>query len=232
MGTGSPGGECVSDAIFLSASVPDPRRAPEYAESADTVAISAAVTALVHVTLGRRLLVWGGHPAVTPMVWAVAEGLGVDYGGWVKLYQSRFFKDEFPEDNDHFNNVTYTERSGEDREQSLLFMRTRMFRETRFSAAVFIGGMGGIVDEFNLLREIQPKVAMLPVASSGGAVLEVARRLENYPPELNSDLDYVSMFHRLLGVPVGERRYRNPADQPESPAERLWTPEDGPIGII
>jgi hypothetical protein len=221
----------MSDAIFLSASVPDPRRAPEYAESADTVAISAAVTALVHVTLGRRLLVWGGHPAVTPMVWAVAEGLGVDYGGWVKLYQSRFFKDEFPEDNDHFNNVTYTERSGEDREQSLLFMRTRMFRETTFSAAVFIGGMGGIVDEFNLLREIQPKVAMLPVASSGGAVLEVARRLENYPPELNSDLDYVSMFHRLLGVPVGERRYRNPADQPESPAERLWTPEDGPIGI-
>jgi hypothetical protein len=221
----------MSDAIFLSASVPDPRRAPEYAESADTVAISAAITALVHVTLGRRLLVWGGHPAVTPMVWAVAEGLGVDYGGWVKLYQSRFFKDEFPEDNDHFNNVTYTERSGEDREQSLLFMRTRMFRETTFSAAVFIGGMGGIVDEFNLLREIQPKVAMLPVASSGGAVLEVARRLENYPPELNSDLDYVSMFHRLLGVPVGERRYRNPADQPESPAERLWTPEDGPIGI-
>ena len=221
----------MSDAIFLSASVPDPRRSPEYAESADTVAISAAVTALVHVTLGRRLLVWGGHPAVTPMVWAVAEGLGVDYGGWVKLYQSRFFEDDFPEDNDHFNNVTYTERSGEDREQSLLLMRTRMFRETRFSAAVFIGGMGGIVDEFNLLREIQPKVAILPVASSGGVVPELARRLEDYPPELNSDLDYVSMFHRLLGVPVGERRYRIPADQPESPAERLWTFEDGPIGI-
>jgi len=220
----------MSESIFLSASVPDPRRAPEFAKSADTVAISAAVTALVHVTLGRRVLVWGGHPAITPMVWAVAEGLGVDYGGWVKLYQSRYFEDEFPEDNDKFKNVTYTDRSGENLEQSLRFMRTRMFRETKFSSAVFIGGMRGIVDEFVLLREIQPDVAMLPVVSSGGAVLEVARRLESYPSDLDSDLDYVSMFHRLLGVSVGERRYHNPIDQPKAPAERLWSPKDGPIG--
>ena len=78
----------MSDAIFLSASVPDPRRGPEYAQTADTVAITAAVSALVHVLLGRRLLVWGGHPAITPMVWGVAQGLGLDYGQWVKLYQS------------------------------------------------------------------------------------------------------------------------------------------------
>ncbi|MDP9649681.1 hypothetical protein J2793_005148 [Paraburkholderia caledonica] len=34
--------------------------------SADTVAITAAVSALVHVVLGRRLLIWGGQPAITP----------------------------------------------------------------------------------------------------------------------------------------------------------------------
>lgn len=221
----------MTGSIFLSASVPDPRRAPEYAESADSVAISAAVAALVHVTLGRRVLVWGGHPAITPMVWAVAEALGVDYGGWVKLYQSRYFEDEFPEDNAKFRNVTYTDRFHGNLERSLRVMRTRMFHETKFSAAVFIGGMRGIVDEFDLLREVQPDVAMLPVVSSGGAVLEVAQRLGEYPPDLKSDLDYVSMFHRLLRVSVGERRYRNPADQPESANERLWTPEDGPIGI-
>ena len=64
----------MTDAIFLSAGVPDPRRGPEYAKTADTVAIAAAVSALVHVTLGRRLLVWGGQPAITPMIWFVAEG--------------------------------------------------------------------------------------------------------------------------------------------------------------
>ena len=82
------------DAIFLSASVPDPKRGPEYAETADAVAITSAVSALVNVTLGRRLLVWGGHPAITPMIWVVAEAIGVDYGRWVRLYQSRYFEDE------------------------------------------------------------------------------------------------------------------------------------------
>ena len=52
----------MTDAIFLSAGVPDPKRGPDYAKTADTVAITAAVSALVHVTLGRRLLVWGANP--------------------------------------------------------------------------------------------------------------------------------------------------------------------------
>ena len=61
----------MADAIFLSAGVPDPKRGPEYAATADTVAICAAVSALVHVALGRRLLVWGGQPAITPMIWVI-----------------------------------------------------------------------------------------------------------------------------------------------------------------
>ena len=162
------------------------------------------------------------------MVWAVAEGLGVDYGSWVKLYQSRYFADEFPEDNQKFKNVTFTESVEDDLDRSLLAMRTQMFRETDFSAAVFVGGMEGLIHEFELLRQIRPRTSILPVVSSGGAVLEVARRLTEYPPDLNNDLDYVSMFHRLLGISVGERRYRNPAEQPRSIGDRIWTPEDGP----
>src|SRR3954447_18809239 len=114
----------MSEAIFLSAGVPDPTRGAEYAQTADTVAITAAVSALVHVTLGRRLLVWGGHPAITPMIWVVAQDVGVDYGCWVRLYQSSYFEDEFPEDNQRFRNVTFTQDIGSDREQSLLAMRT------------------------------------------------------------------------------------------------------------
>jgi len=53
-------------AVFLSAGVPDPKREPEYAKTADSVAIQAAVSALVYVTLGRRLLVWGQGHSVLP----------------------------------------------------------------------------------------------------------------------------------------------------------------------
>lgn len=224
MGARSVGVLSMSEAVFLSAGVPDPKRGPEYAATADTVAIGAAVSALVHVTLGRRLLVWGGQPAITPMIWVVAQDIGVDYGRWVRLYQSRYFEDEFPEDNERFQNVTYTEVIERDREKSLLLMRERMFSENAFKAAVFIGGMGGINQEYELFRRLQPHAAVVPVVSTGGATLEVASRLGSYPPELADELDYVALFHRQLEISVKEERFRSPADQPAKIDERFWRP--------
>ena len=93
---------------------------------------------------------------ITPMIWVVAQDIGVDYGRWVRLYQSRHFKDEFPEDNERFQNVTYTDDIDKDREKSLFAMRERMFSEHKFKAAVFIAGMSGIVQEYNLFRRMQP----------------------------------------------------------------------------
>jgi hypothetical protein len=207
----------VTDAIFLSAGVPDPRRGPEYAKTADTVAIAAAVGALVHVTLGRRVLVWGGHPAITPMIWVMAEEMGVDYAAWVKLYQSLHFKDEFPDDNKRFQNVTFTEAVDGDLKKSLLAMRTAMFKENRFSSAVFIGGMGGIVDEFELLRGLQPDTKPLPILSTGGAALDVGKRLSGLPDDLTNDLDYVTLFHRYLGISETEDRYPRPPEKNDDP---------------
>jgi hypothetical protein len=212
----------LADAIFLSAGVPDSKRCPEFAATADTVAIAAAVSALVYVTLGRRLLVWGGQPAITPMIWVVAADIGVDYGRWVHLYQSRHFRDEFPEDNDRFQNVTYTDEVAKDREKSLLIMRERMFSDHQFKAAVFIGGMGGIIHEFELFHRLQPHAAVVPVLSTGGAVVKVAERLPKLDADLANDLEYVSLFHRHLGISVREERFRRPEDQPARVDERYW----------
>lgn len=212
----------MGDAIFLSASVPDPKRSPKYAATADTVAITAAVSAIVYVTLGRRMLIWGGHPAITPMIWVVAQDVGVDYGSWVRLYQSRYFEEEFPEDNERFQNVVYTDDVGRDREKSLLEMRERMFTENAFKAAVFIGGMDGIVDEFELFRRFQPEGLIVPLASTGGAALEVASKAGMNRDDLADDLDYVALFHRHLDISPREERYRSPKEQPKTVEERFW----------
>jgi hypothetical protein len=214
----------MADAIFLSAGVPDPKRGPHYAASADSVAIGAAVSALVHVTLGRRVLVWGGQPAITPMIWVVAQDVGVDYGRWVQLYQSLHFADEFPEDNERFQNVTYTDSVDADREKSLLAMRERMFSEHAFKAAVFIGGMGGIIKEYELFRRLQPNAAVVPIVSTGGATIEVAQRMGAMPKDLADDFDYVALLHRHLGVSVKEERYKSPDAQPTREDERFWHP--------
>lgn len=215
----------MAEAIFLSAGVPDPKRGPEYAVTADTVAIQAAVSALVYVTLGRRMLVWGGQPAITPMIWVVAADMGIDYGGWVRLYQSRHFQDEFPEDQERFRNVTFTDDVGGDREKSLLAMRERMFSENKFSAAIFIGGMGGILNEYELFKRLQPNADVIPVVSTGGAALNLSKRIDHIAADLSSDLDYVALFHRHLGIPVQEERYPHPRDQPDALDKRLWRPQ-------
>jgi len=212
----------MAEAIFLSAGVPDPKRGPQYAATADTVAISAAVSALVHVTLGRRLLVWGGQPAITPMIWVVAQDIGVDYGRWVRLYQSRHFKEDFPEDNERFQNVTYTDDIERDRDKSLFAMRKRMFSEQAFRAAVFIGGMGGIVEEFELFRQLQPNATVVPVLSTGGATLDVGARAGPLSADLADELDYVALFHRHLSVSVKEKRFESPETQPAIVEQRYW----------
>lgn len=212
------------DAIFLSASVPDPKRGPDYAATADPVAITSAVSALMRVTLGRRVLVWGGHPAITPMIWLVAETVGVDYGSWVRLYQSKYFSDQFPEDNERFRNVTYTEEIESDRNKSLLSMRKQMLSDYCFKAAVFIGGMDGILEEFDILRQLQPDAIVVPVVSTGGAVIELAKRLPYVDQDLIDDFDYVAVFHRHLDISVREDRFNRPIDQPDAPARRLWQP--------
>jgi hypothetical protein len=212
----------MSYAIFLSAGIPDPKRGPEFAKTADSVAITAAVSALVYVTLGRRPLVWGGQPGITPMIWVVAQRLGVDYGRWVKLYQTRHFAEDFPEENARFQNVVYTADIDLDREKSLLEMRRSMFSDEHFSAAVFIGGMQGIIDEFKLFRELQPKAKALPIASTGGAVLKLLPEIPKFESDLALDMDYVALFHRHLDISPKEKRYNRPEDQPSDVRDRYF----------
>ena len=86
-------------AIFLSASVPLTTRGT-YHETANPFLIQCAVRELVIVALQQHKIVWGGHPAITPMIWSICEDLNIDYSEAVILYQSRFFEDYFPVFND------------------------------------------------------------------------------------------------------------------------------------
>jgi len=191
-------------AIFLSASVP--RRTSKYSKTSDPIAITLAVLGLTYVTLGRRLLVWGGHPAITPMIWAVAEDMGVDYGAWVHLYQSRLYEAEFPRENSRFRNVTLIDAVGKDRDLSLAEMRKRMIGDYQYQAGVFIGGMEGVEEEFDLFRKAHPNATLLPIASTGGAALVVYQRDPDPSEELMNSRDYVELLQRRLQIPPREPR--------------------------
>ena len=191
-------------AIFLSAGVPDPT-AEHFMGEGDAAAISALVSALLFVALGRRPIVWGGHPAITPMVWAYAEAFGIDYGKWVTLYQSEYFKDDFPEENAYFGNVVMTKAIEGDRERSLELMRRSMLSESSFDAAVFAGGMGGIFDEYRLVTELAADAVILPIVSTGGAAAVLGAEVKA-SSDLNDELDYVALLFDRLSIDPSEPR--------------------------
>lgn len=186
-------------AIFLSASIPVVGRG-NFHETADPFLIQSAVREFVTAALGRRLIVWGGHPAITPMVWAVCEDLGVDYARAVCLYQSRFFEDRFPEENERFRNVEYVDAVPGEEKASLRRMREVMLSREDLDAAVFIGGMEGIFDEYKLFTGFHPEARVLAVPSPGGAARQLAEDLGVTDPADLDNVDFATLFHTALAI--------------------------------
>lgn len=184
--------------FFLSASIPLFDRDRRFYDTADVIAIRDAVRALATVIIPNAHLVWGGHPSITPMIRYVMNRMDSDLKQHVTLYQSSFFKDLFPPDNFDFENIILTE-AAEDREKSLITMRQRMFKENNFAAAIFIGGMEGIFDEYILFRASHPNALILPVASTGAAARILFDNSEiPYNERLFNDYAYMALFRELL----------------------------------
>lgn len=192
--------------IFLSASVPMPGRAP-FDQDCEPQMIQSAVSALATVALGRRTMVWGGHPAITPMLWASAKELGVQYAIAVSLFQTKLIPlEDFPEENKNFANVTYVDAVDGDRDRSLLAMREAMLKSAEFDAAVFIGGMEGVNDEHTLFAALHPNAKCIPIRMTGGAARMLAAKLNYAVPADLGPLDFISLLYRELNISPLEQR--------------------------
>lgn len=186
--------------IFLSASIPNQERNPKYFDSADIIAIRDSIIALVSTVLPNYRLIWGGHPSITPIIYYIIQKFEMDVQKHVIIYQSKFFEHNFPDDNNKFKNVIFTDNLGE-RDESIFHMREKMFQENDFEGAVFIGGMEGIEDEFIMFRNFHPEAILLPIASTGAASKIVYDNL--FPEELKNerlvkDYGYMSLFQNFL----------------------------------
>jgi hypothetical protein len=184
--------------IFLSASIPDPKRDPRYFVTADVIAIRDAVKALVTVVVPKSTLVWGGHPAITPLVRLALLQMDTAAFDNVILYQSLFFERAFPEENKSFERVMHVP-AGKDIKESINMMRYRMLYKDNipYSAGIFIGGMEGVETEFNLFREYHPSAKLFPIASTGGAAAELYKNMEHKDKRLAEEYAYMDLFRSL-----------------------------------
>ncbi|SDQ23673.1 SLOG domain-containing protein [Flagellimonas zhangzhouensis] len=184
--------------IFLSASIPLPERDEKYQANCDVIAIRDAVIALVTTILPHYRLIWGGHPSITPLIYHVMQKMEINIQEHLTLYQSDFFSQFYPEDNNKFKNVIITPR-GADRDSSLEIMRQRMIAGNQYRAGIFIGGMEGVEDEHNMFLKNHAASLVLPIASTGAAAKIIYER-NSYAPDtrLLEDYAYASLFRDYL----------------------------------
>lgn len=185
-------------AVFLSASVPD---RDKWIDSARPHDIREAVVALVTIVLPKYELVFGGHPAISPLVEHAARSLGAVKR--VHIYQSRQFENFIPDVAKKFENFHWTDKKS-DQTASLTHMREEMLRERKFLMGFLVGGMEGIFEEYRLFRKLCPGKPCYPIGQTGGASrLVLQEHSKSFDElglyrELETSKLYRSLFHKLL----------------------------------
>ena len=183
--------------IFLSASIPAPGR--EFYGTEDVIAIREAIMAFTKVCMENRLsFYFGGHPAITPLIWEVAKDyLREEFRPLIRIYQSSYFIGRTPKEVEYFNNVIWTSAK-ENISESVDYMREQMFKENNTTIAVFIGGMKGILAEYGEIRKYYPEALILPIATTGAASAELYKDLGLDNQDLYDNYSYVSVFRKYL----------------------------------
>ena len=186
--------------VFLSASIPLPHRNPVYYRTADIVAIRDCIRALVNAVIPPGEIVFGGHPAITPLISLLAKNISEDAVARITIYQSMYFEKQFTPDTFEFENLKLVPAFPGDLSGSIRRMRDAMIGGRDFDAGVFVGGMEGVEDEYELFRKFHPAKPAYPIASTGAAAERLFRRFCPDRDELKSNLLYLSLFRRLLNV--------------------------------
>jgi hypothetical protein len=150
--------------------------------------------------LPKGRLVFGGHPAITPLIRLLVLNRGEPVKAHICLFQSRFFEDRFPPEVRTFENLALVDAVDRDQEASLFKMRKDMINSEHFSAGIFIGGMEGVEEEFELFRKIHPHSPAYPIASTGAAARIIYDSYKFDKRDLLEDLKYLSLFRRLLEI--------------------------------
>lgn len=183
--------------IFLSASVPKHGR--EYFGTENIFAIREAIVSFTKVCAEYGIpFYFGGHPAITPLIWEVAMRNKQKAIPLIKIYQSILFGEFIPKEVGDFKNIHFTEAVGESVKDSVHAMRKQMFQENRTECAVFIGGMSGIIEEYNMLKELYPDAKYYAFASTGGASNDLYKKIGEPYPLLEGSYAYMSIFREIL----------------------------------
>ncbi len=171
--------------IFVSASIPDATR---WDGPFDALEITDAIVALARcfLTAGARL-VTAAHPTIAPLLLYVAAELPDAARGRIVVYQSEIFESVLPPatrrfEEEGFGELVWTPAVSNEtsdpgnRAESLSVMRRQMLVDTQPQAAVFVGGMTGILEEWQMFAAERPGDPRYPIGYPGGEARYLAEQ--------------------------------------------------------
>lgn len=179
--------------VMLSASLPKPLEGTRRAQEL----FDLMVVLIGGVLSSSGVLVFGGHPTVTPLIHRVALSAGLSarprINGpsetpQIKLFQLNHFREHAPEEvNDQriFGKVRWLGDVGAPVEQGLIKMRNEMVKVSH--AAIFVGGktegfsgsIPGIRDEYQRFTRLRPGGQAYLLGLLGGESLRIIKGLES-----------------------------------------------------
>lgn len=189
--------------VFLSTSIPD--TSSPYYKKCDPLLIQSALRSFLFLVLGRKHLVLGGHPSITPLILAACEDLKIQNKNAVTLFQSKFYESVYPQETMQFANLVETPKKS-DSPKSLGIMRKRMFSAFEYEAAIFLGGKEGILEEHSLFTACNPLAKIVTLKTPGGAAAEIKSSASTEHEECDELLDYVGAFTHSLKLDLSQKR--------------------------
>lgn len=198
--------------IFLSVGVPGSDS--PFHDTCDRMLLQAALRTFLYTVLGRKHLVFGGHPSISPLILAVCEDLKVENKFAVTVYQSEFLEEDAPKVNSRLGNLIKV-AAASSLESSLANMSEIMFRSHQFETAVFIGGDHATLEKYARFKDLHPTSKVIALRSAGGASAAIAsmeaalhESAPVSPPGKDYDelLDYVGLFTSCLSIGLNSER--------------------------
>jgi len=204
-------------AIVLAASYP-PR---DYASKADSHEIAAAVKALAGAVFQQGWhLIFGGHPAVSPLILMIAREYGEK--NRVVIYQSEYFTHHMSPatralTQEGFGQIAWVPNvvtempPGPDDSvdptkcpDSLSAMRKRMIMHPSVSGLVLVGGDTGLRQEIDLFRTARRGLPIIAIGAPGGIARELVpeSRIPGMAPALKNALatsrNYLTLATKIV----------------------------------
>jgi hypothetical protein len=197
-----------------------------HVQSAQPQRIRLAVTELTKAALMRHAqLIFGAHPAISPMVLEAARNAGAPPDS-ILIFQSDFFADRIPRSTLELSDwsagrLFFTRqrpagRPYDARNLSLTEMRSLMVSPKNLRGAIFVGGMEGVEEEAKLFKSAHPNLPRYAIASTGSAALGLFDRASHEfagslpdPDILKSSTSYSLLARKILddmGISPTDRR--------------------------